>query len=170
MKLRVVDLLIEILRAQAKTLELLRAALGQEELLHVLEEKEPPASLFESVEPWASGEMSPRAGISQPYKEIEGAVREMDLSAMLEFYLWAYPTYRAWVESPVLLDSCVRTDSAPHFARLADLVIQDARNYVRNLTLPPKLSTQIEKLVEPVWIQFRTRLLSHTGKRRLTVI
>lgn len=169
-KLRVVDLLIEVLRAQAETLELLRAALGQDELIHLLEEKDPPPSLFKDVTPWCSGELSSRSGMSNPYKEVEGAVREMDLSALLEFYLWAYPTYRAWVESPVLLESLVTIDPPGHLARLADLTLLDAKAYVRHLTLPPQLSKQMEKLVDPAWIKFRTRLLSQSGKKRLTSV
>lgn len=158
--------LIHLLGAQAETLQLLAGALGEEELLALLDQDEPPQSKL-TIDPQLFGEEAPVAGMSSPYQEIEGAVRELDLTAPLEFYLWAYPTYRAFVESALTLDSRVSRGQAEGLTALTDGCITDARAWLASLPVPSSLHGRLEKLTAAPWLKFRSAVLREGGQKRL---
>lgn len=106
--MRLADFLIALLEAHAETLKRLAALFGEDNLVQLLEmagddkaarppEYEVHAQIFELP--------SPSRPQTDPYTAIEGAVRELDLPAVLLFHLWTYPHYRAYIESPLDLDS-----------------------------------------------------------------
>jgi hypothetical protein len=102
---------------------------------------------------------------SSPYAEIEGAVREFKLPSPLEFHLWAYPHYRAFIESELDLDS--RIPGAGHDVGLAlvDEAVMKAEEWIRSLPIADEFRKQAESAAHVPWLRFRTQALKRIGKR-----
>jgi hypothetical protein len=169
--MRLVEYLIHLLEAHAQTLQRLAALLGESTLVEILE------STGEEMEQnTAVGGASEAAAIARwfedalpsgysPYIEIEGAVREFNLPAMLEFHLWAYPHYRSFVEGPLDLNSRIQGPGGDAGLALVDEAVAQAQAWVRALHLPPALGLQAERAAHMPWLRFRTNVLKRIGKR-----
>jgi hypothetical protein len=167
--MRLVDFLVLILEAHAETLKRLAALFGEERFLELLEnadgENDPAPTLDCKLIPFAPIGTRLPAGARSPYVELEGAVHEMHLPAFLEFHLWAYPHYRAFVESDLDLGSTM-TEGNPDTGRaLVDEAIRQAHEWVRKLHIPPAISAQAEAAAQAPWIRFRTNTLRKMGFR-----
>lgn len=172
--MRLVDFLILLLEAHSESLKRLAALLGEDTLLELLENSE---NLNEGkVSDWLqnakdSGRLLPftpigaasTSGSRSPYIELEGSVREFQLPAVLEFHLWAYPHYRAFIESDLDLSSLVSEPTNESAAVLVDEAIRQALQWIRRLSLPPALSKQAEAAASLPWIRFRTSVLRKVG-------
>src|ERR1700746_1899856 len=109
--MRLIDFLVLMLEAQAETLKRLAAFFGEERFLEMLENSEED----EPTIPKLDGKLIPfepigtrlPAGARSPYVELEGAVPEFHLPEVLQFHLWAYPHYRAFIESDFDLGSAL---------------------------------------------------------------
>ena len=172
--MRLVEYLIYLLEAQAQTLHRLAALLGEDELLEILENSgetfepkarsgvESPPSVF--INPKSFDAPGPGATAS-PYQELEGAVHEFKLAAPLEFHLWAYSHYRAFIESAVDLNARIQGAGAEQGTALVEEAVAHAEEWIRHLHLPPAVSLQAERAAHVPWLRFRTTVLRRIGKR-----
>lgn len=174
--MRLVDFLILLLQAQAQTLQRLAALFGEENLVEILESAgdEPPGR----EEGLAAGgfpelarmrwldEPAPGSG-AFPYAELEGTVHELGLSAVLEFHLWAYPSYRSFIESPLDLNSRVRADAA---SVLIQETLAQAQAWVKKLPVAPEAGLRAERAAKVAWLKFRAEVLKRVGRRPLSAV
>lgn len=170
--MRLVEFLIHLLEAHAETLKRLAALLGEERLLELLDEagehgheaEEKIVALHSELEPPKSG-----SGGSA-YQELEGAVRELHLPAVLEFYVWAYPHYRAFIESPLDLNSRIPGTGGETGSMLVEEAVTQNQAWVRKLPIPPQISEQVERTAYVPWLRFRTTVLKKIGKRPMGTV
>lgn len=180
--MRLAEFLVYTLRSHAETLTRLAALLGEDQLITLLEAMPDPGptrkltpeiqSLFldpaqNQVHPDVPGKLVPP---SSPYQEIEGAVQEVRLPVVLEFYVWAYPFYRMFIESPMDLNSLLADADDERTLALVDQAIQAAREWTKLLPLPPQLAIRADQVVKTPWIKFRTDVLRALGKRPMRAI
>lgn len=167
--MRLVDFLVLVLEAHAETLKRLAAFFGEEKLLEMLEasddaEHELPALDLKLI-PFAPVGTGLPAGGRSPYVELEGTVREFGLPAVLEFHLWAYPHYRAYIESDLDLASVITDGNRQAGVTMIDEAIREAREWVRRLPIPPAVSQPAEAAAGAPWIRFRASALKKMGLR-----
>jgi hypothetical protein len=163
---RLVDFLIRLLEAQAQTLQRLAALFGEDILLEILERgaelgeeqgiEPPPISLA-----W----FKPNGGEGSPYAQLEGAVRDLKLSPVLLFHLWAYPTYRSFIESKLELGSRVTNPQA-----VVDAALAGQKQWLSLLPIATEFRIQAERAAEVPWIRFRTTVLKDLGQRPIGVV
>lgn len=164
--MRVVDFLIAVLEAQAQTLQRLAAFFGEELLLEILEragDQAPAEPPFEFESEWLERPFGEVPGSA--YGELEGAVREMQLSAVLQFHLWAYPPYRTFIEGPAELEWKIKSNGTEGGVKLVNHVVSRAEAWTKRLPLPPHLAAQVERAAEIPWLRFRSEVLRKIGKR-----
>jgi hypothetical protein len=165
--MRLVDFLIHLLRTQSQTLQRLAALFGEEALLEILEnageileEKlQSPSIPPRWFQPPSPGEKS------SAYQELEGSVHELNLSAVLEFHLWAYPFYRTLIESSYDLNSKIRNEGNNAGEELVELAVSQAQTWVKLLPLRPEVSRRAERAAAIPWLRFRSEVLKKIGVR-----
>jgi hypothetical protein len=165
---RLVEFLIYLLEAHAQTLHRLAALFGEDLLLHMLEESgdrmadeaAPPRFRPEWFEPPAPG-----GSHSSPYAELEGAVHELKLPAVLEFHLWAYPHYRSLIESGLELDARIPGPGGDVGVELVDEAVEQAEAWVKRLPIAQDFALQAQRAAHVPWLRFRTQVLKRIGKR-----
>ena len=172
---RLVEFLILLLEAHAQTLQRLAALYGEDVFLEILESagEEPEAAPSQSkVNPIWFGKSNVRGvqGAASAYAELEAAVHDLKLPAMLEFHLWAYPHYRAFIESPLDLNSTIQGTGPETAAALVEEAVSQAQVWVKKLHIPPEFSRQTESAAQLPWIRFRTTVLRRVGKRPMGTI
>ena len=168
--MRLIDFLISLLKAHAGTLQRLAALHGEERLVEMLEASgeqydpnpRPPDPLW-------FGRPAQRGVITMAsaYAELESAVHEFNLPATLEFHLWAYPHYRAFIESPLDLNSPVAGSGPETAVTLVDEAVMQAQAWIKKLPVTPDLARQTETAAHVAWLRFRTDVLQRIGRRRL---
>jgi hypothetical protein len=164
--LRLVDFLIYLLEAHAETLKRLAAFFGEERLLEMLETSGEDLSIPKLNRTLIAVEEG--AGNSGArYQELEGAIHEFHLPAVLEFHLWAYPYYRSFIESEMDLDSKLLPSSS---AYLIEEAMAQAKEWIKKLPIPPAVSVQSEAAAGLPWIRFRTQVLKKLGIRPMGAI
>lgn len=171
--MRLVELLIQLLEAHASTLARLAALLGERELVEALESAADetgavglPERLLEDRSRWLGP--APAGGSeAAAYQELEGSVRELRLPALLEFHLWAYPPYRAFIESSLDLNSRIVGPGTDVGTVLVDAAVEQATRWVRRLPLSPEQSRLAEHEAHAPWLRFRTTVLKRIGRRPL---
>lgn len=168
--MNLLNFVIQILNTQGKTLQRLAAFFGEEELLQMLETA--GETLNPVILPFNLGDLldSPLDGSAasqgtNTYAQLEGAVHEMKLPAVLEFHLWAYPFYRAIIESPFDLGSPIRNFNNTGGNRLVIEALKQAEEWVKNLPIHPEVSAQAERAAMIPWLRFRSEILKKFGKR-----
>jgi hypothetical protein len=162
-----VEFLTYLLEAHAHTLHRLAALFGEEILVHMLEESgdeiaarmTPPKFKPEWFERAEGSELS------SPYAELEGAVLDFKLPAMLEFHLWAYPYYRALIESGLELDARIPGPGGDVGMALVDEAVDQAETWVKQLPIAPEFALQAQRAAHMPWLRFRTQVLKRIGKR-----
>src|SRR5207237_1497991 len=116
-----------------------------------------------------------------PYEELQGAVQELGLTPELEFHLWAYPHYRAFVESSIDLGARIASQGAPgsgygrihpmHASAgsagtvLVEEAAAQAEDWLRRLPVRPEQRQQLEALAHAPWLRFRAAVLKRIGRR-----
>ncbi len=176
--MRLVDFLIALLEAHGQTLMRLAAFFGEEKIIEMIEEVGDSPSSPESApllsiqQDWQAPDRVTASGSA--YAELENAVHELKLPAMLEFYVWAYPHYRAFIESPLELTSKIQT--RPHGPGssgndagtiLVEEALAQAQGWIRRLPISPSIAVQAERAAQVPWIRFRAEVLKRIGKRPL---
>lgn len=167
--LRLVDYLIALLQAQAQTLQRLAALFGEEVLLEMLEiagDDETPKldRKEESLEFSTLFDPVPGEPDGSTYRELESSVHELKLSPVLEFHLWAYPTYREFIEASHDLRGRVRVNSGAT-AVLVEYAIRRAEDWLQTLPIPPEHSQQARRAMQVPWLRFRTELFKRVGQK-----
>ena len=183
--MRLVEFLIYLLAAQGETLKRLAALLGEDVLVALLEElpEDPRAVAPLSRRTQASFLLPMVPGkpkdpemdrtlvpLVNPYQELEGAVREMRLPAVLEFYLWGFPLYRAYIESSMDLNSRLPSPANERAIDVVEEAVQEARNWQRRLPVPPQLGFRVDQATKTPWLKFRSDVLKHLGSRPMQVL
>lgn len=175
--MRWVEFLTAVLEAQALTLDRLAALLGQDVVLKVLERAgeraedlpperwdRPPPEWFEPV---ATGPFAPDEG--EAYAELASAVAALRVPEVLEFHLWAYPHYRAWIEgAEPSLQARIDHRFGPKRdsgLQLVELALRGHALWVAELALAEPFQTQIARAAEIPWLRFRTQTLKRIGQR-----
>ena len=162
------DFLILILDAHAQSLKRLAALFGEALLIEILENSDEtgnensPLMLLDPT--WFDENAA--LGMAS-YAQLEGAVREFDIPETLEFYLWAYPMYRAFIESPLELGTRLSNRTV---LSLADRAVSEADLWMKNLRIAPEFRKQAESAAQVPWIRFRTDFLKRSGLRPIGAI
>ena len=173
--MRLVDFLIALLEAHAETLKRLAAFFGEERFLEILEESgedsddpaKRPDPVITHLRPQDLESGNLHVSSSSAYQELEGAVHDFNLPAVLEFHLWAYPHYRAFIESPLELTSRIPGPGGDTGTALVEEAVAQAQAWVRTLHIPPQIGAQAERAAHVPWLRFRTNVLKRIGKRPL---
>jgi hypothetical protein len=171
--MRLVDFLILLLETHAETLRRLAAFFGEEEFFEILEASgdEEDAEKKDNSDNQKILELvleKPLPGASESvYQELEGAVQEFNLPAILEFHLWAYPHYRAFIESPLDLNSRIPGPGGNTGTALVEEAVEQAKNWIKRLHIPSHLGVQAERAAFVPWLRFRTTALKRIGRRPL---
>lgn len=173
--MRLAEFLVLLLQAHADTLKRLAAFFGEERLVDMLEESGetidqalPPRKLAGSAGAsviWIDTPV-PHSN-ANAYAELEGNVHEMGLPATLEFHLWAYPHYRAFIESAIDLNSRMAPGGGDSGGELIEEAVQQADAWVRALPIHPKLAPRAYAMAQVPWLRFRTEALRKMGRRPL---
>ncbi len=186
--MRLAEFLSQVLATHGEVLLRLAALIGEEELLELLEKAEElhptdgpypdddPEGLkeFARWELWLKERLvaSPGESAPQAMAEIQSSVSGLDLPEVLEFYVWAYSGYRAYVETSLGLALRIPRQGptgAPSESglQLTDDAIARAKTWFRRLPLPPHLAATAERAAEVPWLRFRTEVLKRVGRRPL---
>lgn len=184
--MRLVDFLIHLLKAHAETLQHLAALLGEDQLVAILEElPQDPRSLqglpAERIAAFLPPLIQPRPPKTQreitliptpnPYQELEGAVRGiMRRPGVLEFYLWSYPSYRAYIESKLDLNSRLPEVSHSEALKIVEEAVSDAKLWIRRLPVPAPMALRAEVASRNPWLKFRADVLKLLGGRALEAV
>jgi len=180
--MRFSEFLAEILTAHGQVLLRLAALLGEEPLLELIEKAEDlypsdqagDTEQSKTWENWLRSRLaaSPGDTAAQAMTEIQGAVTELNLPEVLEFYVWAYPPYRDYVETGVDLSMRIprqATTGAPseNGVQLTEDAIQKAKQWFRRLPIPSDVGLAAERAAEIPWLRFRSEVLKRVGRRPL---
>ncbi len=186
--MRLAEFLSQILATHGEVLLRLAALLGEEELLELLEKAEElhptdtahdaddPQGLkeFARWETWLKERLvaSPGESAPQAMAEIQSTVSSLDLPEVLEFYVWAYPAYRAYVETSLGLALRIPKQGptgAPSESglQLTEDAVARAKSWFRRLPLPPQIAATAERAAEVPWLRFRSEVLKRVGRRPL---
>ncbi len=179
--MRLAEFLAEILTAHGQVLLRLAALLGEERLLDLLERAEElypladeDAETFSRWEQWLRSMLVTSPGDTSPQAmaEIQSAVNALNLPEVLEFYVWAYPTYRAYVETGIELWRRIPRMSATgapseNGLQLTDNALERAREWFKRLPLPSEIGLAAERAAEIPWLRFRAEVLKRVGRRPL---
>jgi len=183
--MRLVEFLKYLLAAHGEALRRLAALLGEDALIAVLEELPedpraiaplsrrlasaflPPMIPFKPKEPGMERTLVP---LANPYQELEGAVREMKLPAVLEFYIWAFPLYRSYIESGLDLNSRLPSPVSESVMEVVEDAIQESRNWVRRMPIPPHLGLRVDQAAKTPWLKFRSDVLKNLGSRPMQAL
>lgn len=158
--MRLVDFLCGLLEAHAETLKHLAGILGEDELIDALETMDETPFLPDPLE------VSPLpAAIKEDvYTRLENTVRECGLPQVLEFYLWAYPPYRRWIEGMVGLDAVLTQEDA---ARSVETSVNEASRWRSQLLSRSPQAEMIAQQVGSPWLRLRTKVLQSVGMRHV---
>jgi hypothetical protein len=166
-----VDFLIALLDAHAETLKRLAALFEEENLVQLLEmageneENSESSSSSQWTDPRLFEAATQVSSMDSTYAELEGAIREMNLPATLEFHLWAYPHYRAFIESPLNLNSKIPGPGGDTGVALVEEAVAQAEVWFQKLPMGDAVREQASRAARVPWIRFRTQVLKKIGKR-----
>ncbi len=179
--MKLAEFLMEVLQSHGQVLLRLAALLGEDELLELLEQAEElhpsDVSNVETEKRWESETRarlvpSPGDTAQSGFAMIQSTVHEMNLPSVLEFYVWAYPHYRAFMESGIDLSyriPRITSTGAPSESgvSLVDEAVAQAKDWFRKLPIHPSQAPAAERAAEIPWLRFRTEVLKRVGKRPL---
>ena len=169
--MRLTQFLSLLLQAQAEVLKQLGALFGEDALIELLEERDDTLVSLRSEKHaalalWREQQQHGTPSFN-PMGELQGSVRETGVPEVFEFYLWAFPLYRDWIESDLELDSVFPKDSREQLTLLINDTIEQGKRWVHSLPIPSTLGPKIEKATEGPWVRFRTQVLALSGQKTL---
>lgn len=163
--MRLVDYLIALLIAHAEVLTLLQEELGSRvELRALLETSHPKPPSPKDLGPESAPEVPSE---ESPYEELQTVISSLKLEPELEHYLWQYPHYRAFAESPLTLSHLLVPRHSTRGEVFVTEAIHYAKEWLEELSLSPEKLARIQNLSEPIWARFRTTVLRNLGLRTL---
>ena len=176
--MRLVEFLMLLLEAHGESLLRLAAFFGEDELFEILENYgDRYSELTEGVPEKKARALIQKLELLPPirseaglaYQALEGTVQNLNLPPPLEFHLWAYPFYRAFVESELDLDSRIAASGPFHAADTGTILVEEAvaqaEAWIHHMPLPPQVSKPAERAAYVPWLRFRTNALKRIGKR-----
>ena len=89
----------------------------------------------------------------------------MSLSAVLQFYLWAFPPYRAIIETSLDLNSRLQGPGGEAGVALVDEVISQAEEWIRRIPIAIGHVAQVDRATHVPWLRFRAEVLKRVGRR-----
>lgn len=158
--MRLVEFLCLMLRAHGECLSILADHLGDGMLLQILERVED-----EEIEP-ASHPTTPsvrRMPDISSYELLEAAVQSANLPIEIQFYLWSYPHYRAFIESSMDLEAQI----SPY---LVEEAMEQAKAWFSRIPFPEPLRSQLEREILGPWARFHHLALKEAGKTPLRAV
>lgn len=159
--MKVVDFLCGLLEAHAETLKYLAGVMGEEGLVEALEAMDDEGPLlFDKVDVFPV----PPAIQENLYTRLESTVSDSGLPKVLQFYLWAYPPYRRWVEGLGRLDATLTQNDA---ARAVEASVGDAHRWRSTLLARLPQAEQMVAVMGSPWLRLRTRVLQSVGMRHV---
>ncbi|MGE0614719.1 MAG: hypothetical protein AB7P04_03685 [Bacteriovoracia bacterium] len=168
--MKLCEFLTLLLRTQGRVLQELLATCGEGRLAQLLRDNEVTARISVQGLQLVHGPMSYQ-GHGEGFAMIEQTVTDLALPEEIEFHLWSYPFYRAFIESELGLDSTIRNDKANELSALLDEAIASAHHWGECLV--PKdgdaaLARKVQAVVSQNYLRFRTDFLRKTGGRALS--
>ena len=153
--MRLVDFVIMMLEAHAWTLQRLAGVLGEERLIELLEiaGDSPGVDWRPPLPSLVLSGFKPAFEHPSPLAEIELAVSHMNLTPVIEFFLWSYPPYRTIIESPLELGAMIECKG---FATATNEVLASAQKWLELVGLPPDAAPEAQEQALTPWIRFRT--------------
>lgn len=160
--MRLTDFLICLLQFHSRVLRSLQDLLGEEALLAVLERsaEEGPSISYSTLKRLAPSDgarkiQALRSSPVSPYEELESAVSSSDLHHALQFHLWAYPSYRALIESSLGLDEALPGSAEPWVQES----LAHSETWYATLPLPGEIRVQADPPIEAArtWLQMEVR-------------
>lgn len=169
--MRLTQFLSLLLQAQAEVLKQLALLFGDEELVELLEERDETLHNLRSnqhaaISLWRELQTTSNPSFN-PMGELQGAVRETGIPEVLEFYLWAFPYYRDWIESDLDLDGSFPKENQEKLSLIIEYSVQQGKRWVQTLPIPSTLGPKIEKATEGPWVRFRAQCLASSGQKAL---
>jgi len=164
------DYLILILQSYSHTLKQIAFYIGEDQLVFLLENQSAPEYFFDvqggylTPHPYRIKKQETTKRLpSNLYAYLESSVHEMKLQPQLEFYIWAYPPYRTWIESESDLSFWINP-SHPEVEKLANEPAFYNKRWIESLDCQNDVKIRIEHLTKNVWLKFRTEVLKSIGK------
>jgi hypothetical protein len=181
--MRLVEFLSLLLITHGESLKRLAALLGEDELVAILESQPEDTLSGEPVlshevlgwfqppdqTPWSQTERRNPAQRS-PYQELEWSVKDQNIPMVLQFYIWAYPPYRKWIERNIDLNVRFPNPVTPAVMKVIDEVIEDARIWVKKLPIAPDMAVRAATTAKNPWLKFRADVLKAMGHRPLQAL
>ena len=171
--MRLFEFLIEILQAQASTLQTLSSFLGEEKIKNILNKTNESISSDKNAHTQIAHFIQPATAMpvtSKPYSSLKTAVESFHLSNELEFHLWSYPHYRAFIESSLDLNSMIQTPWDSTALALTEEAIAQANTWLQSLPLSSQEHAKIKEPVSLHWLRFRSIILKKCGKSPLQIL
>lgn len=166
--MKLADLLAQILESHGEGLKRLAAYFGEEAFMELIESGTPEepahqAKLTAIAKKTQGVERIQTLEMDQGYREIQSRVRDLGLPEFLEFYLWAFPPYRALIENSVELGASLPRENQALSRELVDGVIHGAEFWIRSLPIPTASFAAAERAYQVPWIRFRDVALRKLG-------
>lgn len=170
--MRLVEFLITLLEAQAQTLIRLAAIFGEDALIELMEHVGDQDDETPALDPMPKLRPSAKrtSGEAAAYAEIDDAISHCGLPPPLRFYLWAFPPYRMFIETPLDLDSQIPLDQDRTGERIVTQAVDAAHSWLARLPIPPTMKAQVDTAVAVPWVRFRSTVLARIGHRPLKSI
>ncbi len=179
--MRLVDFLILILQTHAQVLSDLSEVFGEDILMEMLEDT--GEKFDEVLTPSRFAQKTHADSViwldsphphsnADAYGELEDAVQDLKMPKVLEFYLWAYPHYRAFIESALDLNSRVKSvGDGPTAEALIDEAVQNGHDWIRTFDIKtPHIRELAYKISAAPWLKFRAEALKKLGKKPFTLV
>ncbi len=167
------EFLVAMLKAQGDTLARLGEFWGETRALDLLEERdESHDSDVYSARLHAELSLAAKRALrADPatYAALQAVVMESGLSEPLAFHLWAYPAYRALMESNLPLSLPIAGPDEPDGTQplgvhLIEETVEWAKVWLDSLRLPIAMQPQVRITFDAVWLRFRNQILRGLGR------
>ncbi|MCC7440407.1 MAG: hypothetical protein IT285_02170 [Bdellovibrionales bacterium] len=167
--MRLVDFLVLVLQAHGRLLVDLKEIFGADLLLRILANYKPTELALQGSKLWELFPLKPRSSHSPfPFETLEKPVKEMRLNEDLEFFVWAYPYYRTFVESNVDLNETLPFQDQQVVLALAEEATSMARAWAEAVPLPPEAESELRSRAQEAsrqhWVRFRSELFKRNGQ------
>jgi len=164
-----VDFLVLLLQTHGRLLCDLREQFGADLLVRVLANYKTQELPLQSSKLWELFPLKPRSPHSPfPFEALERPVRDLGLADDLEFFVWAYPYYRTFVESNVDLNETLPFQDQQVVAALVDEATRMSVSWIESMPIPTGAPADSREKVVAVsrqqWLRFRTDLFRKNGQ------
>lgn len=107
---------------------------------------------------------------SFPYEILEQTVKNIKLPAGLEFYIWAYPYYREFIESPLKLDQTLFTQDTILVQKLSKDAILFSEAWALSIPAKEPFKSEITRVVTHHWKGFEKDVSAFMKRLQLKLV